>query len=106
MVFPHGLRLVSLLQERGDPGQGEGTLGGRKAALVVFTGGWRAGELSGLWWRTELQTGRGPGIQSRLPPAPPPPSSAPSSPPPQRACPNTVNENQTPALSLLAWTTS
>ena len=52
---------------QGGPQRGEGTPGGRKAALVGFTGGWCAGELSGLWCRTELQTGRGPGIQSRLP---------------------------------------
>lgn len=98
--FSHSLCLFFFLQERG-PGAW-----GTKAPLVVLAEGWSPGELSRLWWRIELQSGMGPGIQSGLPPAPPPPPPLLQIPPfplPTAGLTQTVNENQTLcALLLLA----
>lgn len=101
--FSGPLRLLSFLQERGSGGAGSPSGFSQEA-------GWRAGELSGPQWKTELQTGPDPGIQSGLSPAPPPPPPPslllsspppdPSSPPPHHGPDPTVNENQT--LSLVA----
>lgn len=94
--FPHSLCLLVLLQERGPPVEAENS-------PVVLAGGWRAGELSGLWWRLSCTLDRiQSGIQSGRPPAPPLPPPTPPLPLPTAGLPHTVNENQTLVLLLLA----